>query len=267
MPRSCGASLKSSASTLLVRAVVAIVVTRSALVIVARAAVAASPPMQRETVSLIVVVAVLVEPLIAWLCLLCRRLLATGNERRQPVDVAATVMCARLVCALHQHLLLRLIVLLLRERLRIARQIGLRLARSEWHLANDRLLIALVLLGRLLARAARRVVFGAGEMWIVLAKLLLRRRDQTVVVLRVLVIVFRRDRIAGGLGIARKLNVFLGNVRWISTNFDVGTVRFVNTRHRIVVLAVAMLIVTVAMAVIAAAHALVLTVSHDSPVC
>jgi hypothetical protein len=33
-----------------------------------------------------------------------------------------------------------------------------------------------------------------------------------------------------------------------------------------VVLAVAMLIVTMAMAVIAAAHALVLTVSHDSPV-
>src|SRR5437867_8452311 len=176
-------------------------------------------------------------------------------------------MGVRLARALYQHLVLRLVVLLLRERLRIARQVGLRLAGSKRHLANDRLLIAIVLVRHLLARASRCVVFGTGEMWIVLAKLLLRRRDQTVVVLRVLIVVFRRDRIAGGLGIARKLNVFLSNVGWVSTNFDVGPVRFVNTRHRIVVLAVAMLIVTtMAVAVIAAAHALVLTVSHDSPV-
>src|SRR5215470_11157668 len=222
--------------------------------------------MQWEAVSLIVV-AVLVEPLMVVGLSLLRRLLATGNERRQSVDVAATVMGARLARALHHHLLLRLIVLLLRERLRIARQVGLRLTRSERHVANDRLLIAIVFVRHLLARATRRVVLGASEMWIVLAKLLLRRRDQAVVVLRVLVVVFGRDRIAGGLGIARKLNVFLSNVGWVSANFDVGTVRFVNTRHRIVVLAVAMLIVTVAMAVIAAAHALVLTVSHDSPVC
>src|SRR5215510_8737076 len=223
--------------------------------------------MQREAVSLIVVT-VLVETLLA------RWLLGTGNERRQPVDVAAAVvapiMCVRLVRALHHDLLLRLMLLLLRERLRIARQVGLWLARSEWHLADDLLLIALVLVRDLLARAAPalRLVFGAGKMWIVLAKLLLRRRNQTVVVLGVLVVVFRRDRIAGGLGIARELNVFFSNVGWVSTNFDVGAVRFVNTRHRIVVLAVAMLIVTMTMtmAVIAAAHALVLTVSHDLPV-
>src|SRR5215510_7864283 len=218
--------------------------------------------MQREAVSLIVVT-VLVETLLA------RWLLGTGNERRQPVDVAAAVvapiMCVRLVRALHHDLLLRLMLLLLRERLRIARQVGLWLARSERHLADDRLLIALVLVRDLLARAGLPLVFGAGKMWIVLAKLLLRRRNQTVVVLRVLVVVFRRDRIAGGLGIARELNVFFSNVGWISTNFDVGAVRFVNARHRIVVLAVAMLIVTMAVAVIAAAHALVLTVSHDSP--
>src|SRR5215510_14076 len=176
-------------------------------------------------------------------------------------------MGARLARALHHHLLLRLVVLLLRERLRVARQVGLRLTRSERHLANDRLLIALVFVSHLLARATRRVVLGAGEMWIVLTKLLLRRRDQTVVVLRMLIVVFRRDRIAGGLGVARKLNVLLSNVGRVSANFDVRTVRFVNTRHRIVVLAVAMLIVTtMAVAVIAAAHALVLTVSHDSPV-
>ena len=254
------------ATILFARAVVAIVVTRSALVIVARATVASPSPMQREPVTL-VVVAVLIEPLMVGLRLLARRLLAAGNERRQPVDVAAAVMCARLARALHDDLMLRL-MLLLRERLRIAGQVGLRLACSEWHLANDLLLIAFVLFSHLLARATRRVVFGAGEMWIVLAKLLLRRRDQTVVVLRVLIVVFRGNRIPRGLGIARELNVFFSNMGRVASNFDVGPVRFVNTRHRIVILAVTMLVVTVTMAVavIAAAHALVLTVSHDSPV-
>jgi len=58
----------------------------------------------------------------------------------------------------------------------------------------------------------------------------------------------------------------------ISPNFDIGSIRFVNTRHWILVFAVAampVIVTTVAMAVtavIAAAHALVLTVSHVSPV-
>jgi hypothetical protein len=59
----------------------------------------------------------------------------------------------------------------------------------------------------------------------------------------------------------------------IAPNFDIGSIRFENTRHRILVLAVAAampVIVTVAMAamtaVIAAAHTFVLTVSHVSPV-
>jgi hypothetical protein len=253
---------------LALRAVVAIVGARSALEIAARATVAAPSPVQREAVTL-VVVAVLIEPLIAGLRLLGRRLLAAGNERWQPIDVAATVRSARLAWALHNGLMLRL--LLLWERLRVARQVGLRLARSKRHLADDRLLIAVVLVEHLLARTAGRVVLGAGgEMRIVLAKLLLRRRDQTVVVLRVLVVVLCRDRIARRLGIARELNVFFGNVGGVASNFNVGSVRFVNTRHRIVVFAVAMLVVTMTMTtmtVIAAAHALVLTVSHDSPVC
>jgi hypothetical protein len=60
-------------------------------------------------------------------------------------------------------------------------------------------------------------------------------------------------------------------VGWISPNFDVGSIRFVNTRHRILAFAVAAMpvVVTVAVAmtaVIAATHAFVLTVSHVSPV-
>ena len=71
--------------------------------------------------------------------------------------------------------------------------------------------------------------------------------------------------------VARELNVFLSNVSWVSPNFDVGSIRFVNTRHRILVFAVAMpvIVTTVTMAmtaVIAATHALVLTVSHVLPV-
>jgi hypothetical protein len=62
----------------------------------------------------------------------------------------------------------------------------------------------------------------------------------------------------------------------VAPNFDIGSIRFENTRHRILVFAVTAampVIVTVAMtgvtavtAVIAAAHTFVLTVSHVSPV-
>ena len=218
--------MKLHAAMLLVRAVVTVVVARSALEIIARAAVATPPPMQREAVTL-VVVAVLIEPLIAGLRLLGRRLLRAGDERRQPIDVVAALLHARLIRALHNGLMLRLmlwLMLLLREGLGIARQVGLRLTCPERRLANDLLLIALILVEHLLACTARRIVFRAGEMRVVLAKLLLRCRDQTVVVLRVLVIVFRRDRIARGLGIARELNVFFSNVRGVASNFDVGSV-------------------------------------------
>ena len=97
----------------------------------------------------------------------------------------------------------------------------------------------------------------ARQMRIVLAELLLRHRDEAVVVLGMLVIVLGRNRIAGRLRVARELNVFLGNVRGVSPDFDVGSVRLVDARHRVLTFAV----------MITTAHALaVLTVSHDSPV-
>jgi len=258
--------------SLAVRTVVAIVAARSALKVIARATVAAPPAMQREAVTL-VLMAVLANPLIAGLCLLGRWLLAASDERRQAIDVAAIVMCDRLVRALYVNLLLRLLLVLLRrrERLSVTRQERLRLARSERRLARERLLIAVILIKRFVAGAARPFVLGAGEMGIALAKLLLRSRDQTVVVLRMLVVVFRRNRIAGGLGIAGELNVFFSDVGGVTSNFDVRAVRFVNTGHRIVAFAMAaampVIVVTVAMAAVTAAtHALVLTVSHDLPV-
>ena len=77
------------------------------------------------------------------------------------------------------------------------------------------------------------------------------------IMLGVLVVILRRDRIAGGLRVARELDVLFRDVGRISANLHVRAVRLVYARHRIVTLAV----------LVAPAHALVLTVSHDLPVC
>src|SRR4051794_19987747 len=122
MPRTCGASLLSNQTAILLAGLTlfAIVPARSALK-VARAAVAAPPPMQRESIGL-VVVAVLIDALIASLTLLRRRcLLCTSYKRRQPIDVAASVVHS-LLLAWALDVDLRLVILLLRKRLCITRQ-------------------------------------------------------------------------------------------------------------------------------------------------
>jgi hypothetical protein len=192
MPRLCGASLISNqiATLLAGLTLFAIVAARPALKI-ARAAVPAPPPMQRESIGL-VVVAVLTEAL-AKLALLWRwRLLcATSNKRRQPIDIVASVVRSLLAWALDVDLVLRLLVLLLRKRLRIARQVRLRLAHAERRIAPGLLLITIFLVKCLITRACGAVVFNAREMRVVLPELLLRRGDETVVVLRVLVVILR----------------------------------------------------------------------------
>ena len=119
-----------------------------------------------------------------------------------------------------------------------------------------RLPVVVAVVETVVARALR-LVLATGEMRVVLAELLLRHRDHAVIVLGMLVVIFRGDRITRGLRVARELNVFFRDVRRISANFHIGPVRFVDAHHRIVILA---------MVVVASAHALVLTVSHDSPV-
>jgi hypothetical protein len=147
--------------------------------------------MQREAVGL-VVVAVLIEALVARLGLLGRRrLLRASNKRRQPIDVAAGVVRGLLARALDVDLMLRLLILLLRKRLRITRQVRLRLARTERRFAHSLLLITLILVKYFITRATGTVVFDAREVRIVLPELLLGRGDETVVVLRVLVVIFR----------------------------------------------------------------------------
>jgi hypothetical protein len=115
--------------------------------------------------------------------------------------------------------------------------------------------VFLPLLEALIADAAH-FIFRTSEMRIVLPILFLRRSNDPIIMLRVLIIILGRDRIAGGLRVARKLNVFLCNVRRVAANFDIRAVRFIHARHGIVV-AFAM--------IVAPAHPFVLTVSHDLP--
>src|SRR5207248_5362345 len=98
---------------------------------------------------------------------------------------------------------------------------------------------------------------------LVLAELLLGRRDQAEIVLGVLVVVLGGDRVARGARIARKLEIFFRDVRGRAADLDVGSVRFINPGHRVLA---APVIVVVIIIVVAVAHPLlVLTVSHILP--
>src|SRR5260370_18166246 len=146
---------------------------------------------------------------------------------------------------------------MLRERLRVPRHVGLRLASGVRWIGGtgDRLLPVVSVVGATLARR-RCFVLRGGEVGIVLAELLLRRGYDAVIVLGVLIVVLRRNRITGSLRVPRKLNIFFCNVGWIAANFHIRTIGFVYPHHRIVTLAV----------IVASAHAFILTVSHDLPI-
>jgi hypothetical protein len=154
---------------------------------------------------------------------------------------------------------LRLRLRLMRKRLRIARQIGLRIARAEGRFAAaDARLLAAILVVAVLERFVVGIVVGTLELRAVDPELFLRGGDQAEIVLGVLIIILRCNRIAGRLRIAGKLNILFRNMRGSASDFHIGPIRFIDPRHRVLTLAV----------VVAAAHALlVLSVSHDSPVC
>ena len=73
------------------------------------------------------------------------------------------------------------------------------------------------------------------EVRIVLAELLLRRRDQPEIMFGVLEIIFGRDRIAGGLGVTRELKILLRDVIGRTANLHIGAVRFVNPCQRVMI--------------------------------
>jgi len=222
-----------------------------------------APPVQRKAVGLIVV-AVLIVALLRRLTLLAllrlvAGLLAAGDERRQPVDIAAAIVAAALLLRSLD------VLLVLRKRLRLRRQERLRLARAERrHPSVDARLLPEILVAIIIEGFVPRIVVGTGKVRVVLAELFLRGGDQPEIMLGVLIVVLRRYRIARRVRVTGELNVLFSDMGRSSTNLDVGTIRFEDPRHGILIL-VAVVVVVV---VVSPAHALVvLNVSHGLPVC
>ena len=241
-----------SALARIVRGILAI--TLSALSeIAARPAMTAPPPMQRKTVALSLEAVLTVA-------LMRRRRgdlwyrSGAGDKGRQALNVAVVVFGSLLRMATAKARLLAQLFARLKE-LRIARQIGLWITGTE-----GRLLACARQTGRfvvhIIADVVTRLVATvhcpfATEEGSGLTILILRCGDEAEIVLRVLQIVLRRNRISRRLRIACKLQVFLGDVRSSASYFDIGSVRLVHPCERIVTLAVS------------PAHTLVLLISHD----
>ena len=219
------------------------------------AAMAPSPPMQRKTIRWSVIAvgtigSVLPMRTIAALPVLRGLMLrlAASDERRQPIDVAFVV--GRML--LSRLKVLRLVILLLVVVL-LARIIRLRLARCERLAAEVRLFVVAVV---------ETVVGGAAHLagllllviGLALAELFLRGGDQTEIVLGMLIIIFRGDRISGTLCVAGQLKILLGDVGCRSSNFYVLPIGFVHARQMIL-----MVMTTFS---VTPAHTFVLTVSH-----
>src|SRR5205807_6912763 len=110
--------------------------------------------------------------------------------------------------------------------LAVARQKRLRLSGAERGVASCGIGLRAVHVLALVALVVAHVGFRPVELRIALPELFLRGRDQAEVMLRVLYIIFRPNRIAGGLCDYRKLNVFFGHVGGSSEFFDIGSVRY-----------------------------------------
>jgi len=146
--------------------------------------------MQREAIGL--VVAVLPKALLSLglRLRLVAGLLATSDERWQPVDMAAALIAALLVRTLR-------VLLVLWIGLRLRRQKRLRLARAEGCHSGIRAgLLAEILIAVIVEGFVASVVVRTRKVRIVLAELFLRRGDQSEIVLGVLIVIFRRYRIA-----------------------------------------------------------------------
>jgi hypothetical protein len=153
-------------------------------------------------------------------------------------------------------LLLRLIVLLIVLLLIVmllARIIRLRLAWGERLAADMRLLAIAVVVALIGSAHLAGLLLLLLVIGLTLPELLLRRGNDAEIVLGMLIIILRRNRVAGALCVTRELKVFFGDVGRGSTNFYVRPVGLVHPRQWILMMP------TFA---VATAHALVLTVSH-----
>ena len=222
------------------------VVTRSA------AAMPPSSPVQRKAIlrSVITVRAILpMRPVVAVLRLLLR--LSAGDERGQAVDVGLVFRTRMLLRPRLKLLLMLLRLVVLLVVVLLARIVRLRLAWGE-RLAADMGLLAIALVVAVIGSAHL-----AGLLLIIgltLPELLLRCSDDTEIVLGVLIVIFRCNRIPGALRVTGKLKILFGDMGRRTANFYVRPARFVHSRQWIL-----MMVSTFA---VATAHAFVLTVSH-----
>ena len=230
---------------------------------ISTAPMASAPAVPKSILAAVALVVAILSGILLWLP-------ATRNKSRKTTDILSAFMTT--LVRLRVRLLLMMLRAILdllvtrRKRLGIARQIRLLLRlprRVAWFiLTHERLIVVFVSIEGVIAglrlaagRAALLVRLLLIVVRVLLTKLLLRRGDQTEVMLGVLIVIFRGYRITRSLCITRELDVFFRDMRSGAADFDVGTVRFVNAREGILTLAV----------VASPPHAL-LTVSHDVPV-
>ena len=192
------------------------------------AAMPPAPPVQRKAILRpVIAVAVLpLRPVIAVLRLLMLRLSA-GDERWQAVDVALVFRTRMLRPRLKLLLMLwRLMVLLIV--MLLARIVWLRLARGE-RLAADMGLLTIALVVAFIRRThlAGRLLLLIG---LTLAELFLRSSDDAEIVLGVLIIIFRCNRVPGALRVTGKLKILFGDMGRRTANFYVRPVGLVHTR-------------------------------------
>src|ERR1700738_1595082 len=233
---------------------------------------AAAAAMQRKAVGL---AAILVAILTVRLCGLRR---PTGDKGRQRIDITRVGLRLRLrlwrtrlgACLLRLRVALVARLIGLRgvarnERLCVGRDIGLRLARAERRLVAELLALTLTVVLAVLEivlialRELLVVAFNALrlEVRILLTELLLRGCDQAEIMLGVLEVIFGRYRIAGRMGVAGKLEIFLRHVIGRSADLHIRAVRLINPGERIVATAVVIVVVIIVIVVAAPAHALV----------
>jgi hypothetical protein len=198
----------------------------------------------------------------------------SGDEGGQAVD-AAIIRTRGLRLLLIVRLVALLAVMLARLML-IAGLVGL--------LMVARLMLALIVVtrpkwllliggeARLLAEAGKTLVLFAflrarlcvGPrlllLRLILPELLLRRRNQAKIMFSVLIVILRRNRIAGRARVARQLHIFFGDMGCGTADLDVRSVGFEHPGHWILTTPVVVVVATAPVA-----HPLVLTVSHVVP--
>src|SRR5262249_51131459 len=125
--------------------------------------------------------------------------------------------------------------------LAVVAHIRLRLLRHEAGLlakAREILAVVLAFLAHDLVSARLLLMLR-----LALAELFLGRRDQAEIMLGVLVVVLGGDRVAGGTGIARQLQIFFRDMGCGAADLDVGAVRFEHPGHRVLAAPVIVMIV------------------------